>query len=228
MPDIDLDFPRDIREKLIVARHRALRPRARGARRELLDLPLARRDPRRRQGARPAVRRARAARARHRRRNPHRVARGARARCPTRREARSPRWRALRRARARDRRPAAAHLAAPGRDGHLDPPARRARAGAAGGDGGPAALPVGQGLLRRRRLPEDRPARARDALRGRGLRRPDRAAARRSRSTSRGSRSTTRRSTARSSAPTRSASSRSRAARRCRACCARARRTSTT
>jgi error-prone DNA polymerase len=65
VPDIDLDFPRDIREKLIVARHRALRPRARGARRELRDLPLARRDPRRRQGARPAVRRARAARARH-------------------------------------------------------------------------------------------------------------------------------------------------------------------
>ena len=68
MPDIDLDFPRDIREKLIVARHRALRARARRARRELLDLPLARRDPRPRQGARPAVRRARAARPRHRRR----------------------------------------------------------------------------------------------------------------------------------------------------------------
>ena len=67
MPDIDLDFPRDIREKLIVARLRALRPRALGARRELLDLPRARRDPRRRQGARPAVRRARAARAPDRR-----------------------------------------------------------------------------------------------------------------------------------------------------------------
>ena len=35
-------------------RHRALRPRARRARRELLDLPQPRRDPRRRQGARPA------------------------------------------------------------------------------------------------------------------------------------------------------------------------------
>ena len=46
--------------------HRALRPRARRARRELLDLPLPRRDPRPRQGARPPVRRARAARARHR------------------------------------------------------------------------------------------------------------------------------------------------------------------
>ena len=67
VPDIDLDFPRDIREQLIVARHRALRPRARRARRELRHLPLPRRDPRRRQGARAAVRRARAARARHRR-----------------------------------------------------------------------------------------------------------------------------------------------------------------
>ncbi len=33
---------------------------------------------------------------------------------------------------------------------------------------GPPDLPVGQGLMRRRGLPEDRPARARDALRGRG------------------------------------------------------------
>ena len=101
------------------------------------------------------------------------------------------------------------------------PAARRARPRPAGGDGGTADLPVGQGLLRRRRLPEDRPARARDALRGRGLRRPDRARCAASRSTSRGSRSTTRRSTRRSSAPTPSATSRSRAARRCRACCAR-------
>ena len=59
VPDIDLDFPRDIREKLIVARHRALRPRARSARRDVRDLPQPRRDPRRRQGARAAVRRAR-------------------------------------------------------------------------------------------------------------------------------------------------------------------------
>ena len=47
-------------------RHRALRPGARQPRRRVLDLPLARRDPRPRQGARPAVRRARAARPRHR------------------------------------------------------------------------------------------------------------------------------------------------------------------
>ena len=57
-------------------------------------------------------------------------------------------------------------------------PLDRPRAGAAGGDGRAADLPVGQGLVRRRRLPEDRPARARDALGGRGGRRPDRAPAR--------------------------------------------------
>ena len=45
-------------------RHRALRARARGARRIVLDVPLARRDPRRRQGARPSLRGARADRAR--------------------------------------------------------------------------------------------------------------------------------------------------------------------
>ncbi len=41
----------------------------------------------------------------------------------------------------------------------------------AGGDGGPPDRPVGQGLLQRRRLAQDRPARAGDALRGRALRR---------------------------------------------------------
>ena len=46
------------------------------------------------------------------------------------------------------------------------------------GDGGAPDLPVGQGLVRRRRFPEDRPARSRDALRRRGLRRPDRPSAR--------------------------------------------------
>ena len=63
-----------------------------------------------------------------------------------------------------DRRVAAPPLPAPGRDGDLLPAARRARAGGARGDGGTAALPVGQGLVRRRRLPEDRLARARHAL----------------------------------------------------------------
>ena len=62
--------------------HRALRARARRARRELLDLPLARGDPRPRQGARPAVRRARAARAHHRG-EPEARRRGDRASFPT-------------------------------------------------------------------------------------------------------------------------------------------------
>ena len=118
VPDIDLDFPRDIREKLIVARHRALRARARRARRELLDLPLARRDPRRRQGARPAVRRARAARAAHRRLEREARRRGARA-APGRASASSSRSAGARSPSSdrRDRRPAAPRLAAPGRDG---------------------------------------------------------------------------------------------------------------
>ena len=228
MPDIDLDFPRDIREQLIVGvterygrEHASLVAsfstyRARGAIRDVgkaLGLPFAEleRLARVSDGWNATTRR-----------------RGARA---------APRGRAaaalaalarVRRADARDRRPAAPHLAAPGRDGDLVAAADRARARAAGGDGRPAALPVGQGLVRRRRLPQDRPARPRDALGGRGLRRADRARSTASRSTSRGSRSTTRRSTRRSSAPTRSATSRSRAARRCRACCGRSRRTSTT
>ena len=53
-----------------------------------------------------------------------------------------------------------------------------------------AARPVGQGLLRRRGLPEDRPARARDALGGRGVRTGSREAERADRP--RGSRWTTR------------------------------------
>ena len=63
--------------------------------------------------------------------------------------------------------------------------------GAAVRDGGPADVPVGQGLVRRRRLPEDRPARARDAVGGRGVRRRWSRAPAASRSTSRASRSTT-------------------------------------
>ena len=65
VPDIDLDFPRDIREKLIVRGHRALRPRARSARGQLRDVSLAGCDSRCRQGAWPASRRARAARTGH-------------------------------------------------------------------------------------------------------------------------------------------------------------------
>src|ERR671924_2099774 len=139
VPDIDLDFPRDIREKLIVAvcerygrEHSALVAsfstyHARGAIRDVgkaLGLPFAELE---------------------------RLAR-------------------VRRALRRDRRAPAPHLAAPRRDGDRDAAARRARSGTAGGDGRAAALPVGQGLLLRCGVPEDRPARARDALGCRGLR----------------------------------------------------------
>ena len=176
VPDIDLDFPREIREKLIVRvterwgrEHAALVAsfatyRSRGAIRDVgkaLGLPFARaraacaRD--RRLGC-DAYRR----RARRHAGQAHRAALGC-----------------FPHADARDRRPAAPHQPAPRRHGHLDSPADRSRAGAARGDGRPADLPVGQGQLRRRGLPEDRPARARDAVGGRGCDRPHRAAARR-------------------------------------------------
>ncbi len=159
-------------------RLRALRPRALGARRELRDLPRPRGDPRRRQGARPPVRRARAVGAAHGR-QPSEGRRGAGEAARRRVEAGLSTLARVRRAVRRARRPAAARLAAPGRDGDLDPAAGRARPGAARGDGRPPALPVGQGLVRGCGLPEDRPARARDALGGRGLRRADRPRARR-------------------------------------------------
>ena len=96
VPDIDLDFPRDIREKLIVRVVERYGRRARGARRELPHLPLARRDPRRRQGARAPVRRPRAAGAADRRLERGRTSptRSPRSRTP-RSKLRSPRWRAF-------------------------------------------------------------------------------------------------------------------------------------
>ena len=54
VPDIDLDFPRHSREADRSC-HRALRPQARRARCKLFHLPEPRRDPRRREGSRPAV-----------------------------------------------------------------------------------------------------------------------------------------------------------------------------
>ena len=94
VPDIDLDFPRDIREKLIVRvterygrEHAALVA-------TFATYRVARGDPRRRQGARPAVRRARAARARHRRLGCDARRRGARAAC--RATHAGPRWDAFR------------------------------------------------------------------------------------------------------------------------------------
>ena len=75
--------------------------------------------------------------------------------------------------------------------GDLVPSADRARTRAAARQAGPPALPVGQGLVRRRGLPQDRPARARHAHLRRGVRRADRQGSA-PRSTSRASRSTTR------------------------------------
>ncbi len=59
VPDIDLDFPRDIREKLILAVHDRFGRERSGADRGVLDLPLAQRHPRARQGARSAAARSR-------------------------------------------------------------------------------------------------------------------------------------------------------------------------
>ena len=159
-------------------RHRALRPRALGARGELRHLPRARRDPRRRQGARAPAGGAGAARARLRRLERPQGGGGDGARARRRRPPRLAALAGLPGALRRDRRPAPPPVAAPGRHGHLVAAARRARPGRAGGDGRAPELPVGQGFLRRRRLPQDRPARAGDALRRRGVRRADRAPAR--------------------------------------------------
>ena len=142
------------------ARARALRHRARRAGRGVRDLPLEGRDPRPRQGARAAggrdrARRALGRRVRRRRRLP------ARRRGGDRRAAR--RLAALAgadRAGPGGLRPAAPRLPAPRRDGDRDRAADRPLPGAALGDGGPQPRAVGQGLVRRRRLPEDRPARA--------------------------------------------------------------------
>ena len=177
MPDIDLDFPRDIREVLIprvherygadrsalVAAFPTYRPR--GAVRDLgkaLGLPPA------------EIERVAKTVGFHERGGEIErdvvAAIGARAR---RLAALAGAVGALRRGDG----PAPPRLPAPRRDGDLDPAADRRLPGRAGGDGGAPDRPVGQGLLRRRRLPQDRPARARDALGGRALRRGDRARA---------------------------------------------------
>jgi error-prone DNA polymerase len=66
--------------------------------------------------------------------------------------------------------PAAPPVPALGRDDRRHPLARGLLRRGARRDGGPADGHVGQGLLRGRGLPEDRPARARDAVGGRALR----------------------------------------------------------
>ena len=157
---------------------RALRAGALGAGRLLRHLPGARGDSRPRQGARAAARRGRAVRARRGRlRGEPRCldADGGGAR-----RAAGPLapLAGAGGAAAGDRGAAPPHLPAPRRHGDLDHAADRALPGAAGGDGGTADRPVGQGLVRGRRLPEDRPARAGDALGGGALRRRDRAHAR--------------------------------------------------
>ena len=167
MPDIDLDFPRDIREVLIprvveryghehsalVAAFPTYRPK--GAVRDLgkaLGLPPTEID----KVAKTVGFHETAARDRAR---PDRGARaGARRRAALAGPAR---------ARARDHGAPPQPVPAPGRDGDLDPAADRRLPGGAGGDGRAPDRPVGQGLLRRRGLPEDRPARPRDALGGR-------------------------------------------------------------
>ena len=244
LPDIDLDFPRDIREGLIPRVHErfghdraalvAAFPtfRARGAIRELgkvLGLPageierIARGAERYGSGAEHdmAVGAGQAARERSAARI-RTLKLGRIRRC-------APRALALAGAAGGGGlRAAAPSLPALGRDDRRDAAADRLLPGRAGGDGGQADGAVGQGLLRRRRLSEDRPARAGDALGGRALRGGDRSARAASGSTSRGSPSTTPRPSRRSARRTPSASFRSRAARRCSRCCARARRTSTT
>ena len=162
LPDIDLDFPRDVREVLIPRVHErygrersalvAAFPtyRARGAIRELgkaLGLPPG---------------------------EIERVARGSEG-WSSREVDRDIGTRARRRAAdrplglavapgRRGLRPAAPSLPALGRDDRRDAPARGLRSARARGDGGPPARAVGQGLLRGRGLSEDRPARAGDAV----------------------------------------------------------------
>ena len=188
LPDIDLDFPRDIREKLIPRVHEryghdrsalvAAFPtyRARGAIRELgkaLGLPP---------GEIERVARGSEGWDAKRSRSGHRVR--VRSRAPqSRRERGSPRGDgSLGVARAAGRRgPRAAAPPEPalGRDDRRHPSADRLLPDRARGDGGPPDRSVGQGLLLGCGLPEDRPARARDAVGGRAVGRDDRAHSRR-------------------------------------------------
>ena len=229
MPDIDLDFPRDIRERLIPSDPRALRARALGAGLGLRQLPLARRRPRPRQGARAAAGRDRAGRPGGRRLRPRRRGRARHRRGRSARRGRRTAALALARApRPRGLGAAAPSLPAPGRDGALDPAAGRHLPGAAGGDGGAPDRPVGQGLVRGRGLFEDRPARARDAVGGRALRRVDRRGARRAHRPLADPARRRARPSRRSGRRRPPACSRSRAGRRCRCCPAASPRPSTT
>ena len=201
--------------------------RSRRARCELRDVPLARRHPRRREGARPPVRRARAACTAVRRLERERVGEEV-ARLPDGdRKLESKRWRAF------------AWLT-----GEIAGLPRHVSQHPGGMIVSTRPLielvPVQPAAMAGRQLCQwDKDScsdagflkidpRPRDALGGRGLRRADRAHAHDETIDLSRIPSTTRRCTTTSSARTRSARSRSRAARRCRACCGRSRRTSTT
>ena len=229
VPDIDLDFPRDIREGLILRVHERYGPRRSGAGRRARHLPRARRDPRARQGARPAA--APTSRAWRRASDGWSAANVGEelAQLPGIAErAGDRRFRALGVAGARDRRAAAPPLPAPRRHDHLRPARCRPivplqPAAMEGrticqwdkdscGDAGFLKIDLlGLGMLSAVEECVDLAGRA-----GRAT------------STSRASRSTTPASTPRSRPPTPSACSRSSRAPRCRCCCARSRRTSTT
>ena len=174
MPDIDLDFPRDVREVLIPRIHEVY-----GAERSALvaAFPTYRprgivRDLGKALGLPPKEidKVAKTVGFHETSRELERDLVAALGRRAGRRAALAGAARALRRGDG----PAPPRLPALGRDGDLDRAAGRRLPGRAGGDGRPPDRPVGQGLLRRRRPAEDRPAGAGDALGGRALRRGDR------------------------------------------------------
>ena len=175
VPDIDLDFPRDIRERADRGRHRALRPRARRAGGGLPHLPHAHGRTRAGQGPGPARGRPRPPVPAGRRMVHAGAVEEELAACPTARQAALPALARPGLPGPRGGRPPPPPLAALGGDGGERPPAGGARPGGPGRLSRPPDLPVGQGLLRRRRVREDRPAGPGDALGGRGLRGPDRA-----------------------------------------------------
>ena len=149
LPDIDLDFPRDVREVLFPRVHERYGARALGPRRRLPDLPLARRHPRARQGAGAAARGNRESRARLGGAGRRRTSTGDIAAAYGPAENRPGRRWALALAAGRaGHGPAAPPLPAPGRDGRGDAAADRLLPGRARGDGRPPDGPVGQGLLR--------------------------------------------------------------------------------
>ena len=178
VPDIDLDFPRDVREQLIPRIHERYGPGALGAGVRVPDLPRQGRGARAREGAGAAADRDRAGGALGGRLGGRELRVGRR----------GGGWRqaggldALEGARAPGARgvgAAAPRLSALGRDGPGDAPAERALPDRAGGDGGAPDRHVGQGFVRGCRLFEDRPPGAGDALGGREMRRRGRADAKR-------------------------------------------------